>query len=90
MSGCDYNKNIPNLGIGKSYILLKKYNKIEDCPHDKTCLQVDICRALFKHDDTLDITENLELDKEAFIRDARSFLGSFNLLNHMKRLSEAF
>lgn len=51
MAGCDYNKNIHGLGIGKAYELLKTYGSIDDLPKefDVQCLNHVTCRNIFKH-----------------------------------------
>lgn len=63
MAGCDYNDNIPRIAIGKSYKLLKQYEKIEDIPDsvgDKTVLKYEVCRNLFTSDEQ--IIENIETE----------------------------
>lgn len=56
MAECDYNKNIPNVGIGRAYTLLKKHGCIENIPnHDKTCLNYIRCREIFSFNDLKDI-----------------------------------
>jgi len=50
MSGCDYNVNMPNIGIGKSIPLIKKFGNIDGLPLDKydiACLDHHEGRQLF-------------------------------------------
>lgn len=51
MSGCDFNKNIPQVGVGRSYKLLKEYKSIDNLPakYDKTCLNYVRCREILGH-----------------------------------------
>ena len=53
MAECDYNKNIPNVGIGRAYNLIKKHGSIDNIPanYDKTCLNYKRCREIFTYDD---------------------------------------
>lgn len=45
--GCDYNTNIPRIGVKKSLKLIQDYGCIELIPHDTTCLRHLRCRELF-------------------------------------------
>jgi len=53
MVGCDYNnhKNIPRIGIIKSYTLIKEYYSIDNLPskYDTTCLKHLLCRKMFSY-----------------------------------------
>lgn len=48
MAGCDFNKNIPQVGVGRSYKLLKECKSIDNLPskYDKTCLNYTRCREI--------------------------------------------
>lgn len=52
MAGCDYNTNIKDIAIGKSYKLLTKYQSIDNLPSEyeskKSCLNTEFCRNIFK------------------------------------------
>lgn len=52
MSGCDYNENIPRLGVGRAYKLLKECKSIENLPQqyeDKLeILNYEFCRKIFQ------------------------------------------
>lgn len=48
MAGCDFNKNVPGVGVGKSYKLLRQYGSIEAIPLEKDCLNFEICRSIFR------------------------------------------
>ena len=64
MSGTDYNKNIPQLGIGRAYPLIKKYGNIDNLPkkYDTECLKHNVCRKLFEYVDSESITVEGFLD----------------------------
>jgi flap endonuclease-1 len=49
MSGCDFNTNIPGIGVLKSLKLLKECGSIDHLPtrFDKSCLNHHVCRELF-------------------------------------------
>ena len=57
MSGCDFNSNIPRLGVAKSYKLLKDYKSIDLLPdkYDKTILNYEKCREIFKYQESENI-----------------------------------
>jgi flap endonuclease-1 len=74
MCGCDFNSNIPGIGIKKSMKLLEQYGNIEgigeNTSHDISCLNHEICRDLFKIvdpstliDDDRRIEDILQIDK---------------------------
>ena len=50
MSGCDFNDNIPHLGVGKSYNLLIKHNSIDELPDNlhrrSTCVKHETCKRI--------------------------------------------
>ena len=53
MCGCDYNKNIPNIGPVKSFMLLKKFNSIENIVQNNPTIDITTLnhirsRELFK------------------------------------------
>ena len=52
MSGCDYNENIPRLGVGKAYKLLVTHHTIENLPdkYPTDILNYHVCRSLFKYE----------------------------------------
>ena len=49
MAGCDYNTNMKQIGIGRSYALITSYESIDNLPHDTTCLRHIRCRELFQY-----------------------------------------
>lgn len=70
MAGCDYNSNIPRVGIGRAYPLIKEHGSIDGLPekYNKECLKHVRCRQLFSakrsdelsvNDIRLDIVNNL-------------------------------
>jgi 5'-3' exonuclease len=89
MAGCDYNENIPKIGIGKSYKLLKDYTNIENIPkYDKSCLKYERCRQLFQYScsDDLIISGYLDVNKNKLIEEGRDILTSVQLSNYMAKL----
>lgn len=61
MCGCDYNKNIPRVGVMKSFDLIKKYNDIDEISKntklDTSILKYKRCRELFTNYIKMDIKE---------------------------------
>lgn len=49
MCGCDYNDNIPRIGVMKAYKLIQEHNSIEHLKslYNIDCLNHDVCRTLF-------------------------------------------
>lgn len=70
MSGCDYNTNIPRVGVKISYDLIKKHKNIDNLPvqYDKTVLNHIQCRNMLKCKSVKEITDldisNLQIDKD--------------------------
>ena len=64
MCGCDYNTNIPGIGVKTSYKLITEYNNIENLPdkYDNTCLNHVRCRELFSLRRYKELCENTEVD----------------------------
>ena len=55
MLGCDYNSNIPNIGLEKSYSLIKLYKNIDEMKEvDTEILKHIRCRELFSIPDQID------------------------------------
>lgn len=81
MAKCDYNTNIPNIAMVKSYKLLKKYKNIETVAeqegHDIECLNHEFCRDQFRicpavellHDDHNGVIPTLKINKDAIKND---------------------
>lgn len=90
MAGCDYNKNIYNLGIGKAYKLLKQCGTIDQLPREKydlKCLNHTRCRELFQYVRSSDMTISGTLNVRNVLGDtAREVLGHINLTKFMVRL----
>jgi len=59
MLGCDYNTNIPRIGLEKSYALIKQYRNIDEMTdinsEDKKVLNHTRCRELFAIPDKMDV-----------------------------------
>lgn len=53
MAGCDYNKNIRNIGITRAFSLLKEHGSIENIvslskyAESSSCLNYELCRKMF-------------------------------------------
>ncbi len=84
MSGCDYNSNIPGIGVKKSYNLIKRHQTIDQLPPnlDITCLNYQECLNLFR---TRTITEAcattdriLDVNPDA-LQTARDILSMFEI-----------
>jgi flap endonuclease-1 len=80
MSGCDFNTNIYNLGIGRSYPLLLKCGQIEDLP-EKYLINIDClkhlrCREIFTHMPSQSVCQDDEiiLDINTDLTDVRDRL----------------
>jgi len=91
MSGCDYNTNIPNTGIGKAYQLLKTFGSLENLERnrldlDTKCLKTDICRRLFLQEEFPVEQDKLVLNPDLFRNKARSTLEELELVYRLPRL----
>nr|WIL04516.1 flap endonuclease 1 [Cedratvirus duvanny] len=69
MAGCDYNSNIPGIGIVRSYELISKYGSIDNLPEsyrnkplEKEVLNHHRCRELFALQSSEEMTDELVLD----------------------------
>nr|WIL03489.1 flap endonuclease 1 [Cedratvirus plubellavi] len=69
MAGCDYNNNIPGIGIVRSFELISKYGSIDNLPStyrnkplDKEILNHQRCRELFALQRSEDMTDEIVLD----------------------------
>jgi 5'-3' exonuclease len=47
MAGCDYNNNIPNIGIAKAFQMLTSCSSLDNITIDTSCLHYHECRELF-------------------------------------------
>jgi len=56
MLSCDYNERIFKVGPKKCEEYIRKYKKIEAVPIDTSCLNHEICREIFKHKPSDDLT----------------------------------
>jgi 5'-3' exonuclease len=93
MAGCDYNDNIPKIGIGKSHKLLKEYHSIDNITkYDVQCLKHIKCRQLFAyvHSGLLIVSGYLDVNKNALMNTARDVLTNFHLDNYMERLVKLY
>lgn len=88
LSGTDFNKNIPNIGIVKSYNYIKKYNNIETVLNNIKANEIDIdnlnysiMREMYKYRDTLIDKNLLNLNKskdEQFYEIIENVSSNFN------------
>lgn len=94
MSGCDYNKNMPNYAGKKSLKLLRQYGSIDNLPSnfDTTCLNHIKCRDLFKyvpHNQLVVLEEgeelSLQINKNA-LANSREYLDMAGISNSIERL----
>lgn len=86
MAGCDYNTNIKNVGIGRSYPLIKSKGSIDNIgeKYNIECLKHIICRSLFEHKDVE--CEDIKIDTDHFVKNARTVLRGANLEYQMNKL----
>ena len=51
MCGCDFNTNMPQCAVGRSYPLIQQYGSIDNLPpkYDTKCLNHHRCREIFKY-----------------------------------------
>lgn len=94
MVGCDYNTNIPRVGLQTSYKLIVDYLSIDNLPskYDKTCLNYEFCRSNFTRipsselydskEISLDISK-IELNNDFSVRD---FLEIYKIENWLNEL----
>jgi flap endonuclease-1 len=89
MAGCDYNQNIPGIGIGKSYVMLKECKRIENLPKnlDISILNHEVCRRLFKHTSTKVIVDDIMINPGSFIKNGKNTLKMFGLDRHFYRFA---
>jgi 5'-3' exonuclease len=87
-AGCDYNKNMTGIGIGKLYPLVKKYGSLDNFPPEyrekMECLNHIVCREIFFPRPSEETIINGTLDipeRPLTARDTLSTLG----LDHMMR-----
>lgn len=64
MCGCDYNTNMPGIGVKTSYKLIQQHGNIDSLPskYDITCLNHVRCRELFSHQPYKSLCEDTETD----------------------------
>lgn len=86
MAGCDYNSNIPGIGIIKAFNLLKKHGCIENIPLDTTCLNYNDCRRLFKQENYAVLVDQFKLKPEMLERHGRDTLNNYGLAFHIADL----
>lgn len=90
LCSCDYNTNIPNVGVVKALKLVEKYRNIEDIPdeYDKTCLNHVRCRELFKYQPSneLFVTGHLNLELDQLISTGKDFLLAQQLISFYPKL----
>jgi 5'-3' exonuclease len=82
MMGCDYNKRMKGIGPVKSFDLIKKHVSIDSLPDkfDTECLNVALCRDIFKYRPSKDLIESgrLDFDSEK-VKNAKQIAASFGL-----------
>lgn len=94
--GCDFNTNIPRIGAKKSWILLEKYETIENIIENNTklnceCLNYEICRKLFEYENT-NYNENsieLKFNVENFEMYFNDIIEQYELNNFYKTFKNA-
>jgi flap endonuclease-1 len=88
LAGCDFNTNIRNVGIMKSYKLIKQYKSIDNLPtnYDISCLNHEFCRDHFKykmsHQSCLNEI-NLRIQRHLISKDELSKYGLLDWLSEL-------
>lgn len=101
MAGCDFNKNIPKIGIDRSYKMIQKYGSIEEFglkeKKDITILNHLRCRELFKYVESSKIVDekvSSPVSSRFYLDDTfdriRPLLESSGLSDHINKLLDAF
>lgn len=93
MVGCDYNTNIPRVGLKTSYKLIKEHLSIDNLPakYDKTCLNLEFCRTNFTRIPSSDLYDKelsldvrkIELNGDFSVRDFLELYKIENWLNDL-------
>lgn len=92
MIGCDYNTNMPRIGLKTSFKLIKEHRSIDALPqkYDTTCLNHVRCRELFSAKTYEEICEEpdlqLKIDREALQTYGRDHLQSYGVDGWIKEL----
>lgn len=90
MCGCDYNTNIPNIGVIKALKLVRQHKTIDALPADldKTCLMHERCREMFSYvpSESLAMDGRLEIDQSVFEERSRQTLSKHMLITYLPRL----
>jgi len=78
MAGCDFNENIPKIGMGRAFPLLKSCKKIEALPEkylvQSECLNQEKCRAIFGYEMSKNLTEEIKLHINLDLSESRDKL----------------
>lgn len=92
MCGCDYNTNIPQVGVQRSLNLIREYGSIDNLPdkYDTSPLNYQRCRELFALVDPEELTDDLISDQSVNLTPipdhARDVLDSYNASYWLERL----
>uniref|UniRef100_A0A6C0BMN2 XPG N-terminal domain-containing protein n=1 Tax=viral metagenome TaxID=1070528 RepID=A0A6C0BMN2_9ZZZZ len=98
MAGCDYNKNMPRIGIKKSLKLIKDYGTIDRLPmnYDITCLNHTRCRELFSRVNAQSLTldpinnQTMNWDLNAVAHMSRNVFDSYSIHGLLEMLLHYF
>ncbi len=99
MAKCDYNENIPRIGIMRSYNLIKEYSSIDNLPsqYNISCLTHIKCRELFSLKSYEDICSNVDysliIDYSCLTSYARETLEFYHIshwLNDLVKIYDKF
>jgi flap endonuclease-1 len=92
LCGCDYNNNIPRVGVQRSLALIKEYGSIDNLPdkYDRTPLNYLRCRELFSLVDCSSLTDEVIDETSVNIgpisEEARDILDSYNASHWLTEL----
>ena len=91
-SGCDYNKNIPNLGIGRAWPLVKQHGSVENFPkkYDTTCLNYEVCRRLFMYETSESLIDDgfVDFNIGTYLKQGKETLFEAGLEEYMEKMPE--
>jgi len=97
-AGCDYNTNMPRIGIKRGYDLVRNHGSIENYPekYDISCLRHAHCRELFAPKSSQELTddpislETLSINKDIFEFGSRDILESYGAEGWIQNLVSYF
>ena len=95
MSKCDYNENIPRLGIGRAYKLLLKHQSIDNLPKQyddkKIVLNTNFCRKQFSYVHSSNLcTSNINLNIQKKVDIDNEIVKLFELQDWLNKINKFY